>query len=104
MSAPYVGERCMGLLVRTLTKVTLVKDPESLPQNFHMRRCQVCNAVNVHPILVKYCESCRKPVVPFFYYEEGAVHVSAEDEGPHYRPSNPTEYGPLIGITILWSE
>jgi hypothetical protein len=90
--------------MRTLTKVTLVRDPDKLPATFHMRRCQMCDALNIHPILVKSCENCHKPCAPFYYYEEGAVQVAAEQERPHYRPSVPTEYGPLIGVTILWSE
>ncbi len=90
--------------MRSLSKVTLVKSPENLPSAFHMRRCQACSAVNIHPILVKHCEHCQKKMAPFYYYEEGAVQVIAEAERPHYKPSNPTEYGPLIGVTILWME
>jgi len=90
--------------VKTLSKVTLVRDPDHLPSHFHMRRCHCCGAVNIHPILVKYCENCRKPMAPFYYYDEGAVQVSVEQKRPHYLPGQPTEYGPLIGITIVWTE
>lgn len=92
--------------MRTFSKVTLIgtQDTDLLPRCFHMRRCHICDSVNIHPILVNECLKCGKAMSPFHFYEEGALGIVAEALRPHYYPRIPTEYGPLMGITICWNE
>jgi len=72
---------------------------------FHVRRCHRCGQVNTDPQKVLSCNNCGRSVSPFFYFDEGALVFTDNGTRPYYAPIRaPSEYGPLIGVTAVWSE
>lgn len=74
----------------------------------HMRRCHVCNDVNVghEGELIHSCSSCGKPLIPWFYFDESrAIGIKTEREAMlEYKSSALPwrEYPPILGLTAYW--
>ncbi len=75
-----------------------------MPKLTHVRRCHCCGEVLMSEEEILKCESCKKSLLPFFYFDKRKV-VDLEDDGQRperEKDKDVTGYGPIRGLTAYW--
>ena len=66
------------------------------------RRCHVCGKVSACHERVEECLSCGKPFPRFYYFDDRATPVMAENgERPGFSQQT---VNPLLGLTAYWDD
>jgi hypothetical protein len=67
----------------------------------NVRRCHVCGEVTESEREITKCSSCRKSLLPFYYFDNRKVLDYADNQ---LRPQieSPGVYGPVRGLAAYW--
>ncbi len=66
------------------------------------RRCHVCGDVSTQSGRVEECESCGKPIPPFYYFDDRSTPVATDNaERPTFSKQH---VNPILGLTAYWDE
>ena len=75
-------------------------------KNLHVRRCHVCGEVSESREDITKCLSCKKSLLPFYYFDKRKIsEYSDNEERPgNFKNSKDTDigYGPIRGLTAYW--
>ncbi len=67
----------------------------------HIRRCHLCGGVTeTDHEHVTHCESCGKPMAPFFFFNEIEAPLYSDVE--MRPPTSPGDRTPIRGLTAYW--
>lgn len=71
----------------------------------HIRRCHVCGNTNESENAANLkCQSCGKPMAPFYYFDESQLDGLLE-MGPYLSIlKEAPDYNPLYGLSIYWDD
>jgi hypothetical protein len=68
-----------------------------------VRRCHVCGTFNESSEDILKCFSCRKSLLPFYYFDKRKLAEFSDDkERPMDGLDRKTGYGPIRGLTAFW--
>lgn len=72
-------------------------------KRLHFRRCHLCEGVTESegsPVIS--CGHCRKPMAPFYFFNEAEVEPLSEYEPRPINENRPGERTPIRGFTAYW--
>lgn len=71
-------------------------------KEIYIRRCHVCGEVCESSEDILKCTSCRKSLLPFYYFDKRKIAEYTDNgERPESRPQE-SGYGPIRGLTVYW--
>ncbi len=74
-----------------------------MADSLFIRRCHVCGDMNESNEDIVKCESCRKSLLPFYYFDKRKLaEFSDNKERPLDHPDKESGYGPIRGLTVYW--
>lgn len=82
--------------------------PQEKENEIYVRRCHVCGEVCESNADILKCTSCRKSLLPFYYFDKRKIsEYSDNKERPIGERSTDVRdqnsgYGPIRGLTVYW--
>jgi hypothetical protein len=74
-----------------------------MADSLYIRRCHVCGDMNESKEDIVKCESCRKSLLPFYYFDKKKLAEFSDDKGrPFDGRDKESGYGPIRGLTVYW--
>ena len=68
----------------------------------HIRRCHVCGEVCESCEDILKCTSCRKSLLPFYYFDKRKIAEYTDNEARPETELHESGYGPIRGLTVFW--
>ncbi len=67
-----------------------------------VRRCHVCGEVCESYEDILKCTSCRKSLLPFYYFDKRKIAEYTDNESRPNSAPQESGYGPIRGLTVYW--
>ncbi|MBK9293345.1 MAG: hypothetical protein IPM57_02715 [Oligoflexia bacterium] len=64
----------------------------------HVRRCHCCGEVQMSEDDILKCQTCQKPLLPFFYFDK----KKNKDLDIDSLSQEALTFGPIRGLTAYW--